>query len=129
MSSSASEPRILIVDDNPAIHADFRKVLGPGSQTASRMSALESTLFGKPSSAPVERTIFRLDFAFQGEEALGMVRRAMEQNDPYWVAFVDVRMPPGWDGIETLTRVWECCPELQAVISTAYSDFSWEEIT
>jgi signal transduction histidine kinase len=130
MSGNPSEPHILIVDDNPAIHADFRKVLGSGSHTSSRMSALESTLFGKPPvAAPVDRPNFRLDFAFQGEEALGMVRRALEQNDPYWLAFVDVRMPPGWDGIETLTRVWECCPDLQAVISTAYSDFSWEEIT
>jgi signal transduction histidine kinase len=94
------------------------------------MSALEATLFGQPSTAaPVQHAMFRLDFAFQGEEALAMVKRALEQNDPYRVAFVDVRMPPGWDGIETLMRLWECSPELQAVISTAYSDFSWEEIT
>jgi len=130
MSGDPSQPRLLIVDDNPAIHADFRKVLGPGSQTVSHLSALETTLFGKP-SAPIQaqRPSFRLDFAFQGDEALAMVRRAVQKNDPYWVAFVDVRMPPGWDGIETLARLWECCPELQAVISTAYSDFSWEEIT
>lgn len=128
MSSPAFQHRILIVDDNPAIHADFRKVLGAESQTAYRLNELETTLFGQP-SVPSRRSIFRLESAYQGAEALAMVKRAFEENDPYSVAFVDVRMPPGWDGIETLSRLWECCSELQAVISTAYSDFTWEEIT
>jgi len=38
-----------------------------------------------------------------------------------------VRMPPGWDGIETISRLWEVDPDLQVVICTAYSDYSWEE--
>jgi signal transduction histidine kinase len=128
MSKTASQARVLIVDDNPAIHDDFRKVLGGGSQSAARLDDLEQTLFGAPSTSNVAAA-FRLDSAFQGEEALAMLERSLEQNDPYCLAFVDVRMPPGWDGIETLGRLWQCCPELQAVICTAYSDFSWEEIT
>ena len=47
---------------------------------------------------------------------------------PYTVAFVDVRMPPGWDGVETIKRIWQTCPELQIVICTAYSDYSWKAI-
>jgi signal transduction histidine kinase len=128
MSNSPSQPRFLIVDDNPAIHDDFRKVLGGGSQAALRLDDLEQTLFGSSTGSNVTQG-FRLDSAYQGEEALGMLQRSLEQNDPYCLAFVDVRMPPGWDGIETLSRLWQCCPELQAVICTAYSDFSWEEIT
>ena len=44
------------------------------------------------------------------------------------MAFVDVRMPPGWDGVETIARIWEVDPELQIVVCTAYSDYSWEEM-
>ena len=44
------------------------------------------------------------------------------------MAFVDVRMPPGWDGVETITRIWEVDPDLQIVVCTAYADYSWEEL-
>ncbi|MBH0202209.1 MAG: hypothetical protein HP496_07935, partial [Nitrospira sp.] len=47
---------------------------------------------------------------------------------PYAVAFVDMRMPPGWDGLETIERMWEVDPEIQAVICTAYTDHSWDDI-
>src|SRR5206468_403202 len=43
-------------------------------------------------------------------------------------AFVDMRMPPGWDGVETIQRIWRIAPDLQMVICTAYSDYSWDEI-
>ena len=121
-------PRILIVDDNPAIHEDFKKILGEQVPTASRLTELESRLFG-PSDTPVKRASFRLDSAFQGQEGLRMLQKAVEENDPFSLAFVDVRMPPGWDGLETLENFWQCCPEIQAVICTAYSDYSWEQIT
>ena len=58
-----------------------------------------------------------------------MVQRALEENDPYALAFVDIRMPPGWDGVETLEHLWQCSPELQAVICTAYSDYSWDDMS
>ena len=59
---------------------------------------------------------------------LAMVEQAREEGRPYAMAFIDVRMPPGWDGIETICRIWETYPELQVVICTAYSDYSWEEM-
>lgn len=121
-------PRILIVDDNPAIHDDFRKILGAKSDSQSRLDDIEAELFGQGTAAH-ERTGFRIDSAHQGQEALVLVEKAMKQDDPYVLAFVDVRMPPGWDGIETLERIWQCSPELQAVICTAYSDYSWDEMT
>ena len=121
-------PRILIVDDNPAIHEDFRKILGAKSDAQSKLEDVEESLFGEASGV-VERAGFRIDSAFQGKEALGLVQKAMEAGDPFVMAFVDVRMPPGWDGIETLERIWQCNPELQAVICTAYSDYSWDDMT
>jgi PAS domain S-box-containing protein len=121
-------PRILIVDDNPAIHEDFRKILGGNSQALSRLDSIESELFGH-SSASIDRVGFRIDSAHQGHEALELIQKALQAGDPYVLAFVDVRMPPGWDGIETLERIWQCSPELQAVICTAYSDYSWDDMT
>jgi two-component system cell cycle sensor histidine kinase/response regulator CckA len=126
-TESQSLPRILIVDDNPAIHEDFKKILGGKSETRSRLDALEAGLFGD-ASALDERSGFRLDSANQGQEALAMIEKALKENDPYLLAFVDVRMPPGWDGIETLERVWKIAPDLQAVICTAYSDYSWDDM-
>ncbi len=125
---SETEPRILIVDDNPAIHDDFCKILGARSEAHSHLDNIEAELFGE--AAPqVERAGFRIESAHQGQEALAMVQKALQENDPYVLAFVDVRMPPGWDGIETLERIWQCAPELQAVICTAYSDYSWDDMT
>jgi PAS domain S-box-containing protein len=121
-------PRILIVDDNSAIHDDFRKILGNKSDAQSRLEDVEATLFGEGSTV-TDRIGFRIDSAFQGKEALALVQEALDEGDPYVMAFVDVRMPPGWDGIETLERVWQCAPELQAVICTAYSDYSWDDMT
>ena len=120
-------PRILIVDDNAAIHSDFRKTLGGQSAAGTQLDDLEKSLFGG-SATPVARAVFRIDSAFQGQEGLAMAQRALAENDPYVLAFVDIRMPPGWDGVETLERLWLCSPELQAVICTAYSDYSWDDM-
>ena len=57
-----------------------------------------------------------------------MVQRALQEGAPYAMAFIDVRMPPGWDGIETAARIWAVDPDLQVVICTAYSDYSWGEM-
>ena len=57
-----------------------------------------------------------------------MVQRALQEERPYAMAFMDVRMPPGWDGIETTERIWQVSPNLQIVLCTAYSDYSWDEM-
>jgi signal transduction histidine kinase len=119
--------RVLVVDDNRAIHGDFRKVLGEASHEQSALVALEAALFGQaPARAPADP--FVLDSAYQGQEARALVETACEAGKPYAVAFVDMRMPPGWDGVETAQRLWEVDPELQVVVCTAYSDYSWEEL-
>ena len=124
-------PRILIVDDNPSIHEDFRKILGVKTAAQSHLEDVESALFGdkKTTEVAAERNGFRIDSAHQGQEAFEKVKKAVADGDPYVLAFVDVRMPPGWDGIETLENIWRAAPELQAVICTAYSDYSWDEMT
>ena len=117
--------RILVVDDNEAIHADFRKILNPRLATEATLAAMEAKLFGEDTEI-VEA--FDIDSAYQGREALTLVQRARAADQPYAMAFVDMRMPPGWDGVETIEHLWREDPELQVVICTAYSDCSWEEI-
>jgi two-component system cell cycle sensor histidine kinase/response regulator CckA len=123
-----SAPRILIIDDNPAIHEDFRKILQGDTTRNASLEAVEAALFDQP-IPQVKRSSFRLDFASQGKEALAKVQAALAEDHPYALAFVDIRMPPGWDGIETIQHLWKEDPTLQTVICTAYSDYSWEKMT
>ncbi|MCU0784146.1 MAG: response regulator [Verrucomicrobia bacterium] len=119
--------RVLVIDDNPTIHADFRKILCPDNASDTTLRKMEAALFDEAQPA-ARTTSFQLDFAYQGQEGLEMVKRALAESRPYAMAFVDVRMPPGWDGVETIARIWEVYPELQIVVCTAYSDYSWEQL-
>src|SRR5258708_4890655 len=89
---------------------------------------MESVLFDKP-HVPVNVTTFELESAYQGKEALEKVTKAIKDGKPYALAFIDVRMPPGWDGVETIEHLWQVDPALQVVVCTAYSDYSWEKMT
>lgn len=121
---TASHRRILVIDDNRSIHDDFRKILAPIDASDDALDAAEAALFG---TARQPQT-FTIDTASQGEEGLQMVRRAQEEGQPYAMAFVDVRMPPGWDGIETTRQIWQVCPDIQIVICTAYADCNWSDV-
>jgi signal transduction histidine kinase len=88
---------------------------------------MEAALFGEAADKR-QAVRFELDSAYQGQEGFEMVRRAVAEGRPYAMAFMDVRMPPGWDGIETTARIWEVDPEMQIVICTAYSDYSWDQM-
>jgi predicted signal transduction protein with EAL and GGDEF domain len=120
--------RILIVDDNRAIHEDFAKILGSGNVDRDGLDELEKELFGAQIEEVLEQR-FELDSAYQGEEALQKVRDARDRKRPYALMFVDVRMPPGLDGIQTTARLLEQDPDVGIVICSAYSDHSWEEMT
>ncbi len=118
--------RILVVDDNAAIHDDFRKILQP-EEVKSAVDEMEADLFGG-TVVPEASTTFEVDSAYQGQEGLAKVQQALIEDRPYALAFVDGRMPPGWDGVETIVHLWRAYPQLQVVICTAYSDYSWEQI-
>ncbi|WHS59256.1 EAL domain-containing protein [Pseudomonas sp. G2-4] len=118
--------RILVVDDTPAIHQDFRKILSPGVSTDGSLDDTESLLFG---TSQVSQLQFQIDSAYQGEEALELVKRAQAEGQPYALVFADMRMPPGWDGLQTIERLWEADPRLQIALCTAFSDYSWETMS
>jgi DNA-binding NtrC family response regulator len=124
---SKTSSRILVIDDNPDIHRDFRKVLCSDRGSNSKLEAAEAAVFGE-TNTHVRQSEFEVDSAYQGEAGLARVYHAIQEGRPYAMAFVDVRMPPGWDGIEVTPRLWVADPDLQIVICTAYSDYSWEEM-
>ena len=128
MSSKVIEKkrRILVIDDNPAIHDDFRKILVPSTKSRELVDAAEA-FFGEPEEYGRDMEI-ELDTASQGEEGVELAKRAIEDGHPYAVAFVDMRMPPGWDGLTTIVELWKLDPLLQVVICSAYSDYSWTQI-
>ena len=119
--------RLLVIDDTPAIHADFRKILLQSQNSSSRLDRDEAALFGG-ASARRSRIQFTIDSAYQGQEGLALVEQSLRSGPRYEMAFIDMRMPPGWDGIETVSRLWQVDPDLQVVICTAHADYSWEEM-
>ncbi|WP_037246835.1 putative bifunctional diguanylate cyclase/phosphodiesterase [Rhodopirellula baltica] len=114
--------RVLIVDDNPSIHADFRKIFTP---RPTELPDIDDFDIDEVSDEGQQEGL-RFDSAHQGLDAVKMVESAVEHNDRYSLAFVDMRMPPGMDGLQTIGELWKIDPELQIVICTAYSDHSWE---
>jgi putative two-component system response regulator len=128
--------RILVIDDKESIHEDFRQILSEGPANTS-LDAARAAVFG--SNAPARGSLrstsneddsvgFEVDCAFNGHEGLEKVVNAERQGRPYAMAFVDLRMESDWDGIETIEHLWKIQPQLQVVICTAYSDYSWTDI-
>jgi len=127
MPHSSNSYRILVIDDNPAIAEDFRKILCPDSDDGEALDRAAAAIFEGGSSATSKMDSYIVDSANQGAEGLDKLRQAAAEGEPYAMVFVDIRMPPGWDGVETTTHIWREFPGLQVVICTAYSDYSWEE--
>ncbi|QDS95699.1 C4-dicarboxylate transport sensor protein DctB [Roseimaritima multifibrata] len=125
-ADSTNLNRILVIDDNPAIHDDFRKIL-QGGRDEFALEAAEAAIFGESVSS-LEKNVYEVDSAYQGEEGLRKVLSAIESGRPYGLAFVDMRMPPGWDGIQTIQKIWSVAPSLNVVICTAFTDYTWPEI-
>jgi signal transduction histidine kinase/DNA-binding response OmpR family regulator len=120
--------RILIVDDNEAIHEDIKSTLtGTGIEADPDRDTLAGDLFDEAPSRTLE-VRYRIDDAYQGEEAVAAVEAAAAQGAPYALIFMDVRMPPGIDGVQTITRIWKKHPQTEIVLCTAFSDHTWDDI-
>jgi PAS domain S-box-containing protein len=126
-SESPMRRRILVIDDNPHIFDDFQTILG-GTADVSALDALHTDLLGGEGRNTAPERIYHLDYASQGQEGYDKVKDALQHGQPYQLAFVDMRMPPGWDGLETIASIWQVDPQMQMVLCTAYSDYGWEEI-
>ena len=123
--------KIIVIDDNDSIHSDFAAILGKQKEDTSKLDALGSALFSGGDTQKAELATdnqYDLGFASQGQDGFELVKKAIADGKPYELAFVDMRMPPGWDGLETIKHIWSVDPDIQVVICTAYSDYSWEDI-
>ncbi|WP_138429755.1 response regulator [Fodinibius saliphilus] len=123
---------ILIVDDNESIHEDIETILSNSSGDSDpELQQIEEDLFSDGSEKkkePVAQVEYEIDHAYQGEEAVEKVAKAQESDNPYSLVFMDIRMPPGIDGIQAIKRIWDDYPYTEVVICTAYSDYSLDEI-
>ncbi len=126
-----SRRRLILIDDSAEIHDAFRSIFG-FARTPQSFQSEKARLFGgpeaKPGAALDPDAEFDVDGALQGERGVEMVRGAAEKA-PYMVAFVDMRMPPGWDGLTAIEQLWRVDPRIQVVICTAYTDYSLDDIT
>jgi two-component system response regulator AtoC len=117
--------RVLVVDDEENIHQDLDEMLKPGLSSATTDDMVKA--FG----SHADKTFlpnFEMLHAKSGKEAYDKVKESLEDNDPIAVAYVDMRMPPGWDGAETIRKIREIDKNIEIVIMTAYTDKLLSEI-
>ncbi len=138
MEEFSKKRRVLIVDDQHPIHDTFDRVFAEKRSEDNALTDFETRFLEPNAGRQAEQSgrssgndtapRFSLDHALSGEQAIELVRTAIRQQDPYAVAFVDMRMPRGLDGLETTERLWQLDPCLQIVICTAYSDHMWDDV-
>lgn len=127
--------RILIVDDQEDLREQLGRLLvssGQPNKTSTLVQSMRERLMGieedKQNPAPKIVPQYDIDTAGQGEEAFEMVQAALDNNAPYAVMFTDMRMPPGWDGLQTAKKVREIDKNIEIVIMTAYADHTQSTI-
>ena len=120
--------RILVIDDSPNVLQDFRKILCPAT-------GFLSDAWWESMHDPFEepflqhgKASFDLDCVDNGESGRDLVTHAKAQGSPIAVVFLDVQLPNGWDGYETVERIWDEDSEVQVVLCTAQTDFNWSEV-
>lgn len=125
-------PRLLVVDDDPGVIAAYKLVLKTmrDLETTNHLfglSALEEELFGYQEPEAPEQA-WRVEYVYQGADAVREVQWSLHDNDPFAAIFLDVRMPPGIDGRETAMLIRKIDPNVHIVIVTAFSDYTYEEL-
>ncbi|MGB0909927.1 MAG: ATP-binding protein [Nitrospirales bacterium] len=120
--------RVLVVDDNRNIHEDFRQILSVSAHgAASDISQTNATLFGDALSA-ASLPSFKVECVDDGVAGLNAIQQALDAEQPYAVAFIDMRLGEGWSGSETIAKMWNVDSSLQCVLCTAYTDIPWEQV-
>ena len=125
--------RILVADDDPDALEEYALALKATDPTNDRdegLTELESELFGEvaatlPSS---NAATYELELCHQGDQAIEAVRAALAARQPFAVAFLDFRMPPGPDGVETAERIRALDPNINIVFVTGYADLHPDDI-
>ena len=111
--------RVLVVDDQHEIHTDFMEMLSPTEVGSSADEMAEAFLSETPE---IGLPTFELLHSVSGEDACEVIRAGRNLNRPIALAYVDVRMPPGIDGVETIRQIREIDREVELVVMTAYTE-------
>lgn len=125
----ATPLRILLADDEKAVQSLYSSQLPLhlGNGAPSRIAELESELFDEPTDVddamPASVTV-----CGQGGDAVDLTSRAIESGTPFDVVVLDVRMPPGIDGVEAAVRIRSVDTKVPIIFLSGYSDFSKQEI-
>jgi len=130
IEQSAENLRILVADDEQASLELFEQLLSPnetGNAASSELDKLSERLFGNDSQKE-KPTIIDLLTCQSGNQAVEAVKNSLEQDRPFAMAFLDVRMPPGPDGVRTAEKIRKMDPNIEIVIVTAYSDIKPRDI-
>jgi diguanylate cyclase (GGDEF)-like protein len=129
MSEDQTTIRVLIVDDEPEVRDAYRQVLleSEVSQELEGFHELRNRLFHRNApergkKARANRASFEPVFCDQAQAAVTAVKDALARNQPFAVVFLDMRMPPGPDGLWAATQIRDLDPAVEIVICTAYSD-------
>ncbi|MDC0254242.1 response regulator [Bacteriovoracales bacterium] len=122
------KPKVLIVDDDVDVQNTIGDILLPDDDDSDDLQDLKSSLFGNESEEIKEEVVYDISYASQGLEAIGKVMEAKEKGEHFALAFMDVRMPPGIDGIMTAQKLWEIDPDIEIVLCSAYSDYTWDQV-
>jgi adenylate cyclase len=118
---------ILVLDDDLELLAAYRNILQPKKRERSRKLAAFAEL-DEDDQDNKEKLVFNVTAASQGEQGVELVRDSIEKNRHFAVAIIDIRMPPGIDGLETARKIRDLDSSVYIIIITAYSDRSIEEI-
>lgn len=134
-SHNANLFRILIADDEPAIQQSYQKILCPAQQADSNLSKtrdMAAALFNQSTSD--NDTTEDLDIAFdltlcsQAEQAVDAIARSKTENKSFSVAFLDMRMPPGRDGLWAAEQIRKLDNDIEIVFVTGFSDIHPRQI-
>lgn len=132
MTDFETERRILIIDDQSQIHETFARIFHRDARNEHDLDDFEAKfLLGnieQDETATATVPVFTLTHAYSGEEGAYELQKSVDGQQRFSVAFVDMRMPKGMDGLETIKRLWRIDSDLQVVICTAYSDHTWDDI-
>lgn len=110
---------VLVVDDDASIRATYRHILQP---PPSELGGLEALINGAGAVAEAN-DMFVVVEADQGETAARLQDSALAEGKRFQLAFIDMRMPPGWDGMRTAIALRAQDPSIYIVIATAFSDY------
>lgn len=123
--------RILVVDDDRSIHDGIRQALAESPRTPSALLDLEALLFDEPREPVSDDDALptcEIHSAYQGQEAATRLGDDLEHGRRFDLVIMDMRMPPGWDGVQTVEELWKHDESLPVVFCTAYSDYRIEQI-